>query len=61
MNKKRKIKEEFKIKYQRADMFKITSICLIILLLGLMSASITHAESYSVVTKLGSKSRLKTI
>lgn len=61
MNSKQNIKEDFKIKYQRADMFRITSICLIILLLGLMSASITHAESYKFVTKLGSKSRLKTI
>jgi len=35
-------------------MFRITSICLIILFLGLMSVSITHAATYTFVTKWGS-------
>jgi PKD repeat protein len=57
MKKKRKIKEEFKIKFHQADMFKITSICLTILFLGLMSASVTHAEteSYKLVKQWGSE------
>ena len=46
----RNIKEEFKIKYQQADIFKITSICLTILFLGLISTPVTHAESYNFVT-----------
>lgn len=35
--------------YKNVNMFKITSICLTILFLGLMSASIKHAETYSFV------------
>lgn len=54
IKKKRKTKEDFKIKYKQADMFRITSICLTILFLGLLSSSITHAESYKFVTKWGS-------
>ena len=44
------------MKYQQANMFKIALICFAILLLGLISASITHAqtENYSFVTKWGS-------
>ena len=38
------------MKYQAANMIKITSICLIILFLGLMSASITHAASVNAVS-----------
>ena len=39
------------MKFQKDNMFRITSICFTILLLGVMSASITHAEA----TKNGSK------
>jgi PKD repeat protein len=54
MNMKRSIKEELKIKYQHANTFRIMLLCLIVLFLGLMSASVTHAESYKFVTKWGS-------
>jgi PKD repeat protein len=43
------------MKNQNANMLRITSIFLVILLFGLMSASITHAETYSFVTKWGSQ------
>ena len=43
------------IKYQQANTFRITSIFLAILFLGLMSVSITYAESYKFVTKWGSQ------
>jgi len=43
------------VKYQQANVFKITSLCLVLLFLGLMSASVTHAESSSFVTKWGSE------
>ena len=39
------------MKYQNANMLRITSICLTILFLGLMSASFAHAEKYSLVTQ----------
>ena len=42
------------MKYQKDNMFRIMSIYLTILFLGLMSASITHAESYSFVKQWGS-------
>jgi len=42
------------VKSQQANVFKIMSFCSILLFLGLMSASITHAETYTFVTKWGS-------
>jgi len=54
MKYKRKSKEEFLIKYQHDNTFRIMSLCLIILFLGVMSASVAHAESYKFVTKWGS-------
>jgi tripartite motif-containing protein 71 len=49
-------KEGLKIKYQNANMFRIVPIFLIILLLGLMSASFAHAETenYSFIRQIGS-------
>src|SRR5664280_854100 len=42
------------MKHQQADILKKTSFCLILLFFGLMSASVTHAEPYTFVTKWGS-------
>jgi len=43
------------VKHQQANIFKITSLFLILLFFGLMSASVTHAETYHFVTKWGSE------
>jgi len=42
------------VKHQQVNVFKITSLCLVLLFLGLMSACITHAETYHFVTEWGS-------
>lgn len=42
------------MKYKQANLFYKFLICLILLSLGLMSATITHAEAYKFVTKWGS-------
>jgi tripartite motif-containing protein 71 len=47
-------RRDIKMKYKHVNLFRITSICLTILFLGLMSASIIHAETYQFVTKWGS-------
>ena len=43
------------MKHQQVNIFKITSLCLVLLLLGLMSAYVTHAETSSFVSKWGSE------
>jgi len=42
------------MKYQNANIYRITSIFFAILFLGLLSASVTHAGTYSYVTQWGS-------
>jgi hypothetical protein len=42
------------VKHQQVNVFKIASLCLVLLFLGLMSSSVTHAETYYFVTKWGS-------
>jgi tripartite motif-containing protein 71 len=43
------------MKNQNVNMLRIASLCLTILFLGLLSASITHAGTYSYVTQWGSE------
>jgi len=42
------------VKYQKVNIFRTMSLFLILLFLGLMSASITHAENYTFVKQWGS-------
>ncbi|MGB9940245.1 PKD domain-containing protein [Methanosarcina sp.] len=55
--KKGKTKRESKMKYKHVSLLRVTSICLTILLLGLMTASIIHAETYSYVMQWGSNGK----
>jgi uncharacterized repeat protein (TIGR01451 family) len=42
------------VKYQHVNVFKIMLLCSILLSIGLISTSITHAQAYTFVTKWGS-------
>ena len=42
------------MKFQQANVFKIMLLCSILLFIGLMSASVTHAQTYNFVTAWGS-------
>jgi tripartite motif-containing protein 71 len=42
------------VKYQQSDILKKMFFCLILLFLGFMSTTVTHAETYTFVTKWGS-------
>lgn len=43
------------MKYQQVNFSRKILFCLILLFLGLMSASVTHAETYNYVNKWGSQ------
>jgi uncharacterized repeat protein (TIGR01451 family) len=44
-------KEDLKLKHQQSNISRKMLFCLILFFLGLMSASVTHAENYTFVTK----------
>jgi DNA-binding beta-propeller fold protein YncE len=47
------------MKCQNVNMLRITSICLAILFIGLMSASVTHAETYDFIKYVGDQNSAK--
>jgi hypothetical protein len=58
LNVKDIFKKVVKMKYKNINMFSMTLMLLIILFLGLMSASVTHAASNTYVIKTGDSADL---